>query len=124
MARHSKVPRPRQGARLYRYRSRLGLTQAQVAAAIGERQENISFWERSDKPPSSDVLPALAAVLGVTIGQILGLRSPKRANSLPSSPRLERRLRAAFEEVQGLPRNRQKLVLDLIESVVEHQKRC
>lgn len=68
MGRKLRKPRPTQGARLLALRNAAGLSQTELARLVGETQANISFWERTDKPPRSDVLPKLAKVLGVSLG--------------------------------------------------------
>jgi transcriptional regulator with XRE-family HTH domain len=59
--------RPSQGAHLAALRQAAGFSQSALAAQVGETQQNIAFWEQSDKPPRSDVLPKLARVLGVSV---------------------------------------------------------
>jgi transcriptional regulator with XRE-family HTH domain len=64
MPRSLTKPRPPQGAHLAALRQAAGLSQSALATRVGESQQNIAFWEQSDKPPRSDVLPRLARVLG------------------------------------------------------------
>lgn len=40
---------------------------------LGVSQSNIAFWEQSDKPPRSDLLPKMADTLGVTVAELLNL---------------------------------------------------
>ncbi|MBK6520160.1 MAG: helix-turn-helix domain-containing protein [Polyangiaceae bacterium] len=56
-------PRPAQGARLLALRRAAGLTQVELAKALGVSNANIAFWEWSAKPPRSDVLPCLGSRL-------------------------------------------------------------
>lgn len=51
-------------------REALGLTQAQVAEAIGRDQPAVSRYERGAKPDLS-IVPAYARVLGLTEVQVL-----------------------------------------------------
>lgn len=51
MARKLDRPRPKQGARLAALRRGAGLTQTELAQLVGEPQQNIAFWEQSEKPP-------------------------------------------------------------------------
>ncbi|MBK6520180.1 MAG: helix-turn-helix transcriptional regulator [Polyangiaceae bacterium] len=67
----SKGPRPAQGARLLALRRAAGLTQVELAKALGVSNANIAFWEWSAKPPRSDVLPALARALRVRVEDLL-----------------------------------------------------
>lgn len=117
-------PRPASGARLLALRQAAGLTQAELAHRIGERQTNVSFWERSDAPPRSDVLPKLAAALGAPIAALLG----QPAEGAPLAPLADNpghvgELERAFDEVRGLPRRQQKRVLEVLLAVVHEYKR-
>ena len=85
MARGRKLSkaRPRQGARLAAFRQAAGLTQVELAQLIGESQQNVAFWEQSEKPPRSDVLPKMAKVLGVRVEALLGEELPRFHKSGP-----------------------------------------
>lgn len=54
-----------------RARMRAGLTQAQLADAIGQRQKDISRWERGVYAPRADVLLRISAALGCRIEDLL-----------------------------------------------------
>ena len=47
-------------------RRRAGLSQAELAAALGVRQSSVSQWERGSTRPSTDHLLALTALLRTT----------------------------------------------------------
>jgi transcriptional regulator with XRE-family HTH domain len=118
MGRKLTKTRPPQAARLVALRKAAGLSQAELARLIGEPQANIAFWERTEKPPRSDVLPKLADVLGVRIEELLDVQAPsgRRAPAASQAKRL-------FEEVQKLPRRQQQKVLDVVSAIVEQFKR-
>lgn len=113
-----KLSRPAQGARLVELRKAAGLTQVEFAHLLGESQQNITFWEHSEKPPRSDILPKMAKILGVTVEQILGV-----------SPIAERRpgpvgkTQKIFEEVARLPRSQQDKIIDIVAALVEQYRR-
>src|SRR5262245_14262399 len=65
--RADRGPRPKQGAHLLALRKKAGLTQIELASAVGVPQATIAFWEWTDKPPRSDVLPKMAKALSVTV---------------------------------------------------------
>lgn len=54
------------------YREQKGLTQIDLAKAIGIAQSEISAYESGAKSPKLSVAVAIAAVLGVTIGELVG----------------------------------------------------
>jgi transcriptional regulator with XRE-family HTH domain len=48
-------------------RRRAGLSQAELAAALGVRQSSVSQWERGSTRPSTDHLLALTSILRTTL---------------------------------------------------------
>lgn len=122
--RKPKPPRPAQGARLLTLRKTAGLSQDELARLVGETQGNISFWERTDKPPRSDVLPKLAKVLGVSVEHLLGAELAKvRPLPLLDAPGPAGQVQRAFEEVRKLPRRQQQKVIEFVLAFVDQCKR-
>ncbi|PRH82614.1 helix-turn-helix transcriptional regulator [Arenimonas caeni] len=58
------------GAHLKKAREALGLTQAEVAKAIGRDQPAISRYERGARPDLA-IVPAYAKILGLTEVEVL-----------------------------------------------------
>ena len=56
-----------------------GLEPYELAAYVGVPQANIAFWERSEKPPRSEVLPKMAEALGVSVEDLLNVGAGKTA---------------------------------------------
>lgn len=119
MSRTTTRPRPAQGAHLAALRQAADLTQAELADAVGVPQGNIAFWELSDKPPRSDVLPKLAEVLGVSLEGLLapGSRPAKVPRRGPKG-----RLLKAFEAASALPRRQQALVEQFVSTLLAQQR--
>lgn len=105
-------------------RKAAGLTQAELAHQLGEKQTNISFWERSDKPPRSGVLPKLARALGVRVEALLDLPA-KGAPIAPvaDGPGHAGELERAVDELRQLPRRQQKKMLEVLVAFVNEYKR-
>lgn len=119
-----RSPRPAHGARLLALRKAAGLSQTQLADLVGETQGNISFWERTDKPPRSDILPKLARVLGVSVETLLGVNDEvPKAPPLASGPGRTGELQRAFEEARTLPRRQQQKVVEFVIAFVNEHKR-
>jgi transcriptional regulator with XRE-family HTH domain len=53
------------------------LSQYELARYVGVPQANIAFWERSEKPPRSEVLPKMAEALGVSVEYLLNVDAGK-----------------------------------------------
>jgi hypothetical protein len=83
-------------------------------------QANIAFWEWSDKPPRSDLLPKLAKALSVNVEQLL-VGSEKSRSVTTRQPVGE--VQRAFEEVRKLPRRQQRKILETVYALVEQYKR-
>ena len=79
-------------------------------------QSNVAFWEQSEKPPRSDLLPKMADVLGVEIVDLLntnGGRVAVQRNSRPPG-----KLRKVFDDVSRLPRRQQEHIVRVISALV------
>jgi transcriptional regulator with XRE-family HTH domain len=116
MGRPLSKPRPKQGARLVQLRR--DAAQTELAGLVGEPQVNITFWERSTKPPRSDVLPKLARVLKVRVEDLLDIDAPLQRRSGPVG-----RVAQVFDEVRKLPRRQQEKVADVVAALVEQYRR-
>jgi len=57
--------------RIRQLREAKGWTQLELAQAVGRRSKStVCHWESGTKAISSDLLPKLAEVLGVTVGEL------------------------------------------------------
>lgn len=113
-------PRPKQGAHLLALRKAAGLTQTELARFLSVPQPNIAFWEWSDKPPRSDLFPAMAKALGVRIEDLIVGSSSK---ALANRPGPIGEVQRAFEEVRKLPRKQQRKVIEFVFAFVNELKR-
>ena len=110
--------RPPLAQRLVELRQQAGLTQTELAAAVGVAVSNIAFWELKGTPPRGEVLPALAKALGVSVDAILGV-APTRAK-----PAAKGRLQLAFDSAAKLPRRQQAKVAEFVEAFVAQQQKA
>ena len=53
-------------------REKVGLTQVELAEAIGVTQACVAIWESGKALPNSDKLPKLSEVLSCTIDELYG----------------------------------------------------
>lgn len=113
-----KKDRPALGQRLVELRQTAGLTQMQLAERLGIHHSNIAFWELSGTPPRGEVLPRMAAALGVSVDALLGVTPPK-----PKRQAAKGRLQLVFEAAATLPRRQQEKIAEFVEAfVAQHQK--
>jgi len=71
-------PAPSLGARLAEVRKAAGLTQMELAEAIGTSQRMVAYYERTEDYPLARLLRHLAQALGVSADELLGL-APMRS---------------------------------------------
>jgi transcriptional regulator with XRE-family HTH domain len=109
-----KEPQTAFGKRLFTLRRARGLTQVQLAEALGTTQRVISHYEtNAELPPSSIIIP-LARVLVVSTDELLGLK-PAQSNGNSSVER--QRLWKRFQKMDALPTKDQRAVIRLINSL-------
>ncbi len=103
------------GARLHALREAAGLTQQEVAEQLGIAQSSYATWERQTPAIRPDQLERLAHILGVTVTAFFTAKAPT------ASPRRGPlgRAKRVFEEISGLPRKKQKRILDVAQDLLE-----
>jgi len=101
-------------------RKATGLTQIELAKHLDVPQANIAFWEWSDKPPRSDLLPKMAKAFGVRVDELIistgAQHITKRKGPIGDVQR-------TFDEVTKLPRKQQRKVIEMVQALVEQYKR-
>ncbi len=109
-----KEPHSAFGKRLFALRKTRGLTQVQLAEALGTTQRVISYYEtEAELPPSTAIIP-LARVLEVSTDELLGLKPTEpNGNSSVQKQRLWKR----FQKMDVLPTKDQRAVIRLINSL-------
>ena len=112
-----KISAKRQGigARLTALRLEANLSQKELAKLVNVPIANIGFWERTNTPPSSKVLPRLASVLNTSVEEILTGKKFVRRNA-PAG-----RVRETFDELSKLPRRQQHKILEVVDALIAQQ---
>jgi transcriptional regulator with XRE-family HTH domain len=116
-------PRPPQGQHLLALRTRAGLTQIELARALGVSHANIAFWEWSASPPRSELLPRLAGILDVSVEELLGGDVVGAPVPIAAHPGPVGRAQRLFEDLRALPRRQQDRLLDSFQALLEDTKR-
>ena len=99
------------GQHLALLRKQVGLSQRQLALKLGVPQSNIAFWEHSDKPPRSELLPILANLLGVSVDVLL---YPHSSSSIKKLSGPTGKLRKVFDQASNLPRHQQLKIVEVV----------
>lgn len=88
-----------------------GMTQAELARAIGVSQQAVFAYELSERRTSVLILAKIAKVFGVPVDEIIGLSKPARIPKGRLSPRAMRHA----ERLQALTKTQQRFVLRIID---------
>ena len=102
------------GARLATLRKAAGISQTALAAEVGISQRMMAYYEGPIAHPPSNLLPSMAAALGVSVDALLGVETSKRRTKATDT-RLARRL----QEVEKLGTAERRQIIQLIDAFIE-----
>lgn len=101
------------GARIALTRKARGLTQVQLAERLGIAQQTLAHYEGGRVRLTIGTLLELAHELETGISDLIG-----ESNSFPAKPGPASRLQQQVEQISRLPRSKQKLASDLLDTVL------
>lgn len=113
-SKHVVEPKERIGDRLRSFRLERGLTQTEVADALGLTQSNVSGIERGVRGLTIQQVIQFAKLLGVATDDILGLKKPASNGVIR-----DRRLRRVVGEIDALPRRDKDALLKTIHNFLK-----
>ncbi len=102
------------GTRIAERRKAQDLTQAQLGELVGVTQQQIASFEIGRRRIPVSNLPLLAKALDVSIEALIG-GSTKAASKRGPAPKLQQQL----EQLSRLPKTQQRLVSQLIDTVLQ-----
>lgn len=100
------------GTRIAQRRKAQELTQAELGELISVTQQQIASFETGRRRMPISTLPLLAKALGVSIEELVG-EQPRPGKRGPA-PKLQQQL----EQLQALPRAKQRLVSEVLDSLL------
>lgn len=103
------------GAHITELRKQHGMTQAELARALGVSQQTVFAFELGDRRVTVPLIPKLAKVLAVTVEELIGVTAPLPARAPRRSPKI---LRHA-ERIQQLSKTQQRFVIRIIDVLLE-----
>jgi transcriptional regulator with XRE-family HTH domain len=103
------------GQRLAAVRKARGMTQQQLAELLDMTVKGVDYYERRARNPSSEFVQRAADALGVAVTELLGENGNGPRRKRGPSPKLQRQL----EEIQRLPKGKQKFVSDFLDTVLQ-----
>jgi transcriptional regulator with XRE-family HTH domain len=108
-----KKPAPYFGQRMAAFRIAKGMSQGELAEALGMTRDLVTYYERVAKNPSLELVKKVADFFGVTVGEMLN--DTTRTAKKPGPPSQFVKL---AERLEQLPRAKQKLVAEMLEGVL------
>jgi transcriptional regulator with XRE-family HTH domain len=107
------------GARLRHFRSARALTQEELGHKVGLSQRMIAYYEVQNGTPSAPLVAKFAAVLGVSVDELLGVQAARSVAGAATkeAPRTaaELRLWRKLQELQKLPPQKRRAVLQVLD---------
>jgi len=101
------------GQRIAQARKDAGMTQQQLADCLEISQPMLGSYEIGRRRLPASLLPPLAQTLKTSVEQLLGEQASNAKRG--PSPKLQRQI----DQVSQLPRARQKLVTDFLDTVLQ-----
>ena len=103
----------RLGQRLTEARKARGMTQVELAEALGIAQQTLAHYEGGKVRVAVALLPPIAEILGVSVDDLIGTPT-KRSGKRGPTPMLQRQI----ERLHQLPKSQQKVVLRMLDGVL------
>lgn len=107
------------GARLRRVRESRDISQVELAKQLGVTQSNVSEMERGIRSVTTDLAVKLARTLRVSTDEILIGGNGHAAKTPLASVKLLRRV----QRIEKLPAARQRVVLRVIDALIDQETR-
>jgi len=114
--RPAKKPRTSFGNRLAAIRKEKGISQNELAQAMGITQCAVAHWERRSISLTPEQIVRLVQVLDVTYDQLFGKNKPLHKTGYSG------KMRKMFEIASKLPRRQQDKIVDFVEPYIERQQ--
>ena len=102
------------GQRIAERRKAAGITQVQLAEALGIAQQTMAHYEGGVSRIPVDVLTHVADQLGVSVEDLIGITAKRSTGKRGPAPKLQQQL----ERIQSLPKAQQKAIAQVIDSVL------
>lgn len=101
------------GARIAQARRARELTQQQLAEQLGIAQQTLAHYEGGRLRPAVSMLPPLVQTLGLSLDELVG-----QTATHTNGRRLTSKLQKQIEAIVELPRARQRLVSEMLETML------
>lgn len=103
------------GARIAELRKAQGITQIQMAEALGVSQQTINSYEVARRRIPVSALPVLAELFRVSVDELLGSQPRSTGGKRGPASKLQQQI----ERLHQLPKAKQKFVIEMIDTVIQ-----
>lgn len=107
------------GRRIAQRRKALGLTQTDLAQALGVAQQTMAHYEGGVSRIPVETLAQAAATLGVSVEEMIGTPISRSAGKRGPAPKIQQQL----EQVSRLPKAKQRVVSEVLDSLLAQAAR-
>lgn len=109
------------GQRIATLRKAQGLTQVQLAEAMGVAQQTLAHYEAGRLRLLVGALPNLASQLGVAVEELVGTSSTAKRATGKRGP--QPKIAQQLEQIRALPVTKQRMVAQMIDAVLAQATR-
>src|SRR5687767_12331325 len=102
------------GKHITELRKGIGMTQAELARAIGVSQQSVFAYELGDRRVSVLMLVKLARLFQISVEELMGIAQPQ-----PDAERPSRKWMHHAQRMRGLSKKDQRFIIKIID-VLEH----
>lgn len=105
------------GQRIAQFRKARGLTQQQLADALGIARQTVAHYEGGRLRIAVGLLPTLTEALQITVGDLLEKAAKTTTNKRKRGPTsaLERQI----EKIGQLPQAKRRFVMEMLDTVIQ-----
>lgn len=107
------------GKHITQLRRARGMTQAELARALGVSQQAVFSYEIGDRRVSVLIMVKIAKLFAISLEELAGMAAPSHTPKRRLSPRAARHA----ERIQSLSKTRQRFVVRIIDLLLEDQER-
>ena len=115
MTRDDKTFFKKLGKRIAELRKERGMTQIQLAEALGISQQLVAAYETGDRKVPASMLPMLSKLFAVSLEQLMGMEI--RPGKSGQTAKLQRQI----ELIGLMPRAKQKFITEMLEAFIKQQ---
>ena len=104
------------GRRIAERRKVLGITQVQLAEALGVAQQTMAHYEGGTLRVAVALLPPLTRTLDMTLEEVVGEeRKSTKSGKRGPAPKIQQQL----EQIEALPKAKQRAIAQILDSMLQ-----